>query len=104
LNSIEHYKLDISRAVFVSGGNPFRYMDAFNASLFLSASAEDVRRAVERGLPAGRVFPTTFTDRENDLELLIAFDFDGILVDDSAEAVYKKDAFARQSSSMPPNR
>ena len=90
-NSIEHYKLDISRAAFVSGGNPFRYMNAFNASLFLSASADDVRKAVERGLPAGRVFPTTFTDREDDLELRIAFDFDGVIADDSAEIVFKKD-------------
>jgi 5'-nucleotidase len=95
-NSIEHYKLDISRAVFVSGGNPFRYMNSFNASLVLSASADDVRRAVDRGLPAGRVFPTTYTDKEDDLELRIAFDFDGIVVDDSAEAVFKRaglDAF-----------
>jgi 5'-nucleotidase len=66
-------------------------MNAFNASLFLSASADDVRNAVDRGLPAGRVFPTTYTDKEDDLELRIAFDFDGIVVDDSAEAVFKKD-------------
>jgi 5'-nucleotidase len=91
-NSIEHYNLDISRAVFVSGGNPFRYMNAFNASLFLSASADDVRRAVDRGLPAGRVFPTTYADKEDDLELRIAFDFDGIVVDDSAEVVFKRDS------------
>jgi 5'-nucleotidase len=106
-NSIEHHKLDISRAVFVSGGNPFRYMGAFNASLFLSASADDVRRAIERGLPAGRVFPTTFTDKEDDLELRIAFDFDGVIADDSAEAVFNKDgleafhASEQQSSAEP---
>jgi len=90
-NSIEHHKISISRAVFVSGGNPFPYMVAFNASLFLSASVDDVRRAVERGLPAGRVFPTTFADKEDDLELRIASDFDGVIADDSAEAVFKKD-------------
>ncbi|TXF13828.1 5'-nucleotidase [Pelomicrobium methylotrophicum] len=89
--SIEHHGLDISRAAFVNGGNPFRYMNSFNASLFLSANPEDVRKAVERGLPAGRVFPTKFTDREEDVELRIAFDFDGVVVDDSAEAVFKKD-------------
>jgi len=91
LNSIEAHKLPMSRAVFVAGGNPFRYMNAFNASLFLSANVSDVRSAVKRGLPAGRVFPTTFTDREDDLELRIAFDFDGVVADDSAEAVYKKE-------------
>jgi 5'-nucleotidase len=91
MNSIEAHRLNMSRAIFVNGGNPFRYMDVLNASLFLSANAEDVRNAVSRGLPAGRVFPTTFTDKEDDLELRIAFDFDGVVADDSAEAVYKKD-------------
>jgi 5'-nucleotidase len=75
----------MSRAVFVSGGNPFRYMNALNASLCLSANVTDVRKAVERGLPAGRVFPTTFTDSEDDLELRVAFDFDGVVADDSSE-------------------
>lgn len=34
--SIEHYQLPISRAVFIAGSNPFEYMEAFNASIFLS--------------------------------------------------------------------
>lgn len=90
VNSIEKHGLAMSRAVFVNGGNPFRYMNALNASLFLSASIKDVRNAVARGLPAGRVFPTTFTDTEDDVELRIAFDFDGVLADDSSERVYKR--------------
>lgn len=89
--SIEHYKLPISRAAFLRGGNPFLYMNAFNASLFLSANSDDVKKAVNRGLPAGQVFPTEFVDNINEQELRIAFDFDGILADDSAEAVYQKD-------------
>ncbi len=91
MNSIEAHKLPISRAVFVSGGNPFQYMNSLNASLFLSANVDDVRNAINRGLPAGRVFPTAFTDKEDDVELRIAFDFDGVVADDSAEAVYRKD-------------
>lgn len=90
MNSIEKHDLAISRALFVTGGNPFRYMNAFNASLFLSANPEDVRQAVGRGLPAGRVFPTAFADDPNDDELRIAFDFDGVIADDSSEAVYKR--------------
>ena len=89
-NSIEAHELDISRAAFVGGGNPFRYMNAFNASLFLSANEKDVARAVRDGLPAGQVFPTTFIDSEDDVELRIAFDFDGVIADDSAETVYKE--------------
>lgn len=87
--SIEHYGLPISRAVFVAGQNPFRYMDAFNASLFLSGNVADVRKAVKLGLPAGCVFPTDFVDDDMDEQLRIAFDFDGIIADDSSEALYK---------------
>lgn len=89
VNSIEQHGLKMSRAIFVSGGNPYRYMNAMNASLFLSANANDVRTAVESGLPAGCVFPTTFTDSEGDKELRVAFDFDGVVGDDASEAVYK---------------
>jgi 5'-nucleotidase len=92
--SIQHHGLPISRAAFVNGGNPFRYMDAFNACLFLSANADDVKNAVKRGLPAGRVLPTRFTDTGDDMELRIAFDFDGVVADDSAEAVFKTDGLA----------
>ncbi len=88
--SIQHHELAISRAVFVTGRDPFKYMSAFNASLFLSGNKEDVKAAIERGLPAGHVVaPLTFKDDEHD-ELRIAFDFDGVLADDSSEAIYKK--------------
>ena len=86
-NSIEKWDLPITRAAFLSGGNPFKYLDAFNACLFLSADAIDVKDAVMNGAPAGLVFPTEFTDDESDLQLRIAFDFDGVIADDSAEIV-----------------
>jgi 5'-nucleotidase len=89
-NSIEKHNLAISRAAFVNGGNPFRYMNTFNACLFLSANEVDVRNAVKGGLPAGRVFPTEFADDQKDPELRIAFDFDGVIADDSPEKVFKK--------------
>ncbi|GGG14974.1 5'-nucleotidase [Paenibacillus abyssi] len=90
--SIEHYGLPISRAVFVTGNNPFQYMDAFNASLFLSGNPDDVQEAVERGYPAGCIYPTNYIDDDEDQELRIAFDFDGIIADDSAEAVFQQGA------------
>lgn len=93
--SIEAYELGISRAAFVSGNNPFRYANAFNASLFLSANPNDVKDAIMQGLPAGRVFPTKFIDDESDKELRIAFDFDGVIVDDSAEATFKRDGLEK---------
>ncbi len=87
--SIQHYNLPISRAVFVNGNNPFKYMDGFNASLFLSGNPADVKQAVEHGFPAGCIYPTDFIDDENDQELRLAFDFDGVIADDSAESVFQ---------------
>ena len=89
--SIAHYRLGITRAAFVSGRDPHPYMDAFNASLLLSANRDDVKRAVMKGLPAGQVFKTDFIDDEREHELRIAFDFDGVVADDAAEEVYQKD-------------
>jgi 5'-nucleotidase len=99
LKSIQTYDLDISRAVFVKGRNPFVYMNALNACLFLSANEDDVKRAVQRGLPAGRVFPTEFLDNQDEKELRIAFDFDGILADDTAEAFFQREGLERYLAS-----
>jgi len=87
--SIQSSGLDISRAAFTGGKGPFRYLAAFNAALFLSANADDVRHAVMRGAPAGLVFPTDFVDDLADPEVRIAFDFDGIIADDSAESIFQ---------------
>lgn len=94
IKSIESFKLPISRAAFVKGRSPFRYLEAFNASLFLSGNQEDVRMAVARGAPAGQVLPTDFVDDSTESELRIAFDFDGIIADDSAEAIFKSSGLA----------
>ncbi|MFD2132837.1 5'-nucleotidase [Pseudogracilibacillus auburnensis] len=88
-NSIEHYGLDITRAVFVTGKNPFKYLEAFNASLFLSANKDDVREAIEHGFPAGYVSETDYEDNEADSELRMAFDFDAVLADDASEKVFQ---------------
>lgn len=90
-NTIQRYHLDISRAGFLSGKSPHKYIPAFNVSLFLSANEGDVRRAIEAGYPAGTVIPSEVdNDDENDHELRVAFDFDGVIADDEAEAVYKR--------------
>lgn len=88
--SIKHYGLGITRAAFLTGRSPFKYIPAFNASLFLSANKGDVRKAIKAGYPAGTVLESKIQDDENDHELRIAFDFDGVIIDDEAETVYKK--------------
>lgn len=88
--SIEHYGLSISRACFTSGKPNFQYLPAFNATLFLSANLRDVKEALNHSFAAGRVLNTQYIeDNEEDRELRIAFDFDGVLADDSSEKVYQ---------------
>ena len=88
-NSIRHYKLDITRAAFTTGDSPFAYIPAYNVSLFLSANGDDVRNASAEGFAAGQVLDGAAPDDDSDSELRIAFDFDGVIADDSAELVYK---------------
>ncbi|WP_210395665.1 5'-nucleotidase [Motiliproteus sediminis] len=87
--SIEHYGLGMTRAVFLQGRSPHDYIPAFNISLFLSANEADVREAVAKGFPAGLVLRSYAADDAEDDELRLAFDFDGVLADDEAEAVYQ---------------
>jgi 5'-nucleotidase len=88
--SIRHYALDISRAAFFSGSSPFLYNEAFNASLFLSANRDDVQAAIRSGFPAGLVLQSDVVDDPSDDSLKLAFDFDGVLVDDQAEQIYQQ--------------
>lgn len=88
--SIKHYDLDITRAAFLTGSSPFPYIPAFNASLFLSQNESDVKGAIAVDYPAGIVMPSKVVDDEKDVELRVAFDFDGVIADDEAETVYKQ--------------
>ena len=85
--SAEHYGLPITRGAFLSGKPPYPYIKAFNASLFLSANEEDVRTAVDQGFPGGLVLngDNIKDDDEDSHQLRIAFDFDGVIADDSSE-------------------
>lgn len=86
--SCKSHRLDISRGAFLSGQDPYPFVGAFNASVFLSANADDVVAATKGGLPAGLVLPGAAGDIEGDHDFRIAFDFDGVLADDQAELVY----------------
>jgi 5'-nucleotidase len=87
-NSIAEHKLDISRAGFTSGNPPFKYINAFNISLFLTTNGTDVEDAIKLDFPAGKVLDTKISDDEKDRELRVAFDFDGVIADDESESVY----------------
>ncbi len=94
-NSIEHYKLDITRAVFTGGETPYQYAGAFKAHLFLSANPEDVCKALRAGFAAAQIFTDTTGHNNND-QLRIAFDGDAVLFSDESERIFQEqglDAF-----------
>jgi 5'-nucleotidase len=102
MRSIEALELDIARAVFTSGRPPWPFLPSFNASLFLTASPEDVREALDLGHPAGCVLHGDFQDDDQD-ELRVAFDFDGVLADDAAERVFQEEGLERFQESEKAN-
>ncbi len=89
MNSIQDHSLDITRAVFREGVTSFEFMPTFNMSLFLSANKSDVINAVNSGHPAGYVLPSSASSDSDDTSLRIAFDFDGVLGDDSSERIFQ---------------
>ena len=93
--SIQHYGLNIIRAAFTTGDSPFKYIPAYNVSLFLSANSGDVRQAMKEGYPAGQVLASAAEDDPNNPGLCIAFDFDGVIADSSAEEVYQKEGIEK---------
>lgn len=91
--SCRHHGLQIRAGAFTSGQNTFPYLSAFNASLFLSADKQSVINAVAQGQPAGWVLPSSSKpsgEDAGDTELRIAFDFDGVIIDDEPERQYQK--------------
>ena len=90
MRSVQHHGLDITRAIFMQGQSPYRFMEPLRMSLFLSANEDDVREAISLGFAAGRVVGRAVAD-DGGTDLRIAFDFDGVLADDSAERVYQSE-------------
>ncbi|MCZ7562998.1 MAG: 5'-nucleotidase [Burkholderiales bacterium] len=96
MNSIEHYRLEISRAAFTGGESTHPYVPAFDAHLFLSANPVDVRKALEAGHAAATILPANVGQNLAETqELRIAFDGDAVLFSDEAERVYKAEGLER---------
>jgi 5'-nucleotidase len=95
-NSIEHYGLDIQRAVFTNGASPADYIVPSGAQLFLSANEDDVRRVLMAGYAAATILPSAIRENRSS-QLKLAFDGDAVIFSDEAERVYKEhglDAFS----------
>jgi len=96
-NSIEHFGLDIARAVFTSGASTTPYVHSFGADLFLSANPESVARALEAGIAAATILPSKAPQQSSN-QLRIAFDGDAVIFGDESERVSQEqglDAFHR---------
>ena len=90
MRSVARHGLNITRAIFMQGRAPYRFMKPLRMSLFLSANEDDVREAIDMGFAAGHVVGRAQPD-DGDTDLRIAFDFDGVLADDSAERVFQSE-------------
>lgn len=88
-NSINHHGLSITRAAFTSGSSTHPYVSAFGAHLFLSADANDVRAALEKGDAAATILPSAKKSQITD-QVRIAFDGDSVLFSDEAERIYQE--------------
>ena len=92
-NSIEHYGLKITRAVFTSGAEVYPYINPFGAHLFLSANPDSVRSALEHGVAAATILPALANEQMHN-ELRIAFDGDAVIFGDESERVSQQDGLA----------
>lgn len=90
MRSITAHGLPITRAIFMQGRSPYKFMKALNMSLFLSGNPEDVQEAIDLGFAAGQVIGTPAESTEGK-DLRIAFDFDGVLADDESERIMQND-------------
>ena len=92
--SIAHYDLDIARSCYLDGESPSSYLDAYNVALFLSTNRKSVLEAIQAGHGAGHVNPISGMSGKSLDSLRIAFDFDGVVVDDESESVYMESGCA----------
>lgn len=88
-NSIEHYGLDISRAVLAGGAQLAPYLQAFNISLFLSLHEDDVQAAIDANVAAALLYQ--MPEKAADLEQIrIAFDGDAVIFSDESERIFQE--------------
>lgn len=89
MKSIEYHKLGITRAAFTGGEPVWKYLKAFNGSLFLSRDQGDVRGALENGFAAGLIYDAPKRKDIDKKQLRIAFDGDAVIFSDASERIYK---------------
>lgn len=101
MNSVQHYGLDIERAIFTSGGDRVKIAKAAEVTLFLSTNPAEVKKALAGGIASACVMPHSKVSEEERSSLCIAFDGDSVLFDDAAERINQESGLqAFQESEM----
>jgi 5'-nucleotidase len=111
-NSIEHYRLDIQRAILTGGTPVARYLKPFFVDLYLSADEKDVEESLQAGIAAGLIYPNRSSGAIQTVEevttaglyqsasvstvdpcdeLRFAFDGDNVLFNNEAENVFQRE-------------
>lgn len=93
LNTIQELNMPMIRAVFTGGNSTSNYLKAINADLFLSTNAEEVKKAIESGVPGATVSfskDSKFEYDPEDTKIRIAFDGDAVLFSDESEMIFIK--------------
>ena len=95
-NSISHYQLPITRAIFSDGQPVHHYLKSYDADLFLSANAEDVKNSLALGIASATILsmPQQPFDERANTQLRIAFDADCVLFSDAIEKINKEKGLA----------
>ena len=96
-NTIREKKLNISRHAFTGGESVVRYLEAFDADLFLTTNVRDAQKVIDGKSCAAAVLkdpPGDLSEIPED-QVRIAFDGDAVLFDDSSELVYKAEGLER---------
>lgn len=91
--AIEHYGLNITRAVLASGASLVPYLSAFKTDLFLSAYEDDVQSAIDSNIAAGIICTDgmhTYDCDHQIRQIRIAFDGDAVLFSDASEKIFQE--------------
>ena len=91
--AIEHYGLNITRAVLASGASLAPYLSAFKTDLFLSAYEDDVQSAIDSNIAAGIICTDglhTYDCDHQIRQIRVAFDGDAVLFSDESEQIYQE--------------
>ena len=89
VRSLTDLDLGASVLAFTSGGDVASVAAALDVDLYLSMDGDSVEHALAAGVPAGHILtrsPIMADDGSGEIRL--AFDFDGVLSDDSSDRVF----------------